>query len=609
MRIRILRPAALLLCVWIGACGGGSKGADALSDVAADTTSDATADSTADATPDTASDAATDATPDVVVPPTEHPDCKGFSYTGTYLLPGPCEDGFDAALDAKARRYERVWRVFNAGGMGVNTDVSVALANTADRQAIADWITQDDGWDFEAFAGKDPRDVVTSQHKTAGLYAGVGIAADAFRYGVLRDQGYPKADVDKAREFLLAGIDGFHIAATLPGKPGVIARGTMLTTLPGAEHPQTVPLFDGDGNALPLVKSNGTWREDFSGKYPDYVWEDSISRDQMLGWVTAAASTWEVIRDDETFSPDVKATLRADSLAIARELMVVRDSGYDLEIPDADGRTTLHGWINEHNLDGKIYLEDLQNGFHAAMALGFVAAWVYVTEDPELTRWLHEDLIGKRRFHELARDSLFLVWAGKLSNYSNYNMAFGSLWLAQRYLDDPEVLEVLKVAAGESLYAIPGQPNQPEVLGLSYYDFIYAAGEAGQNPWGPLRGPVDEAPMERGLETLRIYPEPPYWDFAVNNCPEAVCDCDNTAVASPVCVAPDGTELNVLGCVGRNCDLITAEPIPMRIRPPSNYHWRSNPFKLSDGGNGSTLLPGVDFRIAYWSARWTKRAR
>ena len=47
----------------------------------------------------------------------------------------------------------------------------------------------------------------------------------------------------------------------------------------------------------------------------------------------------------------------------------------------------------------------------------------------------------------------------------------------------------------------------------------------------------------------------------------------------------------------------------MKIRPPSNYHWRSNPFKPSAGGDGSTLLPGVDFRIAYWTARWTKRAR
>jgi hypothetical protein len=599
MATRSLRAAAWLACAAIAACGGDSSGADAVTDA-----TDAVAEIAADVTPDGTPDAAAE-----VTPVTEHPNCTGFSYTGTYLMPGPCEAAFDAGLDAKARRYERVWRAFNAGGMGVNTDVTVALAHTADREAIAKWLAEDEGWDFEAFAGKSPRDVITTQHKTAGLYAGVGVAADAFRYGVLRDQGYPEAEVAKAREFMLAGIEGFHIAATVPGKPGVIARGTMLRTLPGASVPETLPLFDAEGHPLPEVKNNGAWRDDFSGKYPDYIWEDSISRDQMLGWVTAAASVWEVIRDDASVSADVKAQLRADSLAIARELMVVRESGYDLEIPDADGRTTLHGWLNENNLDGKAYIPDLGNGFHASMALGFVAAWVYVTEDPELTRWLHEDLIGKRRLHELVRDSLLLVWAGKNSNYSNYNMAFGALWLAQRYLDDPEVLAVLRTATRESLYAIPGQPSQPEVLGQSYFDFIYAAGDAGQNPWGPLGSAVDEAAVTRGTQTLRDYPEPPYWDFPVVLCPDAVCDCDTPEVASSECTAPDGTELTVLGCVGRNCDLITAEPIPMKIRPPSNYHWRSNPFKPSAGGDGSTLLPGVDFRIAYWTARWTKRAR
>ena len=46
----------------------------------------------------------------------------------------------------------------------------------------------------------------------------------------------------------------------------------------------------------------------------------------------------------------------------------------------------------------------------------------------------------------------------------------------------------------------------------------------------------------------------------------------------------------------------------MAIRPPSNYFWRSNPYEVnSGGGGGSLLLPGVDFRLAYWMGRWAER--
>ena len=73
------------------------------------------------------------------------------------------------------------------------------------------------------------------------------------------------------------------------------------------------------------------------------------------------------------------------------------------------------------------------------------------------------------------------------------------------------------------------------------------------------------------------------------------------------CSPEEGLNLNVLGCVGRNGDLIAEQPIPMRLLGPSNYHWRSNPYRPNREGNGSALLPSVDFRIAYWMGRWARR--
>ena len=63
----------------------------------------------------------------------------------------------------------------------------------------------------------------------------------------------------------------------------------------------------------------------------------------------------------------------------------------------------------------------------------------------------------------------------------------------------------------------------------------------------------------------------------------------------------------MLGYVGRNDALITEEPVPMRIRPISNFYWRSGPYIPNGGSNGPGMYSGVDFRLAYWAARWVRR--
>lgn len=554
-------------------------------------------------------DAAPEPDPDSGV--TAHEGCEGFDYTGRYLLPGPCEAGFDANLEAKATGIERCWRALNASATGVNADVEVALVSEADRAAVAAYCGSDGSWDFEEVTGRAPLELITSHHKVAGLYAGVGIAADAFRYGVLRDQGYPAAEVERAREHLLTGLAGFRRAITLAGTPGVIARGYARTELATVSAPATTPLFDAGGAPLPPEKSNGTWREDVSGEVPGYVWEDSVSRDQMLGWVTGAAAAYEVMRDDASFEAATVAQLREDARVLGHALMQVRESGYDLEIPDADGRTTKHGYLHEKNIEGT-YLDidtgdGFGNGFHALMALGFVSAWAYVSGDEALESYLNEQLIEARRLHVLARDTLFLVVAGRSTNYSNFNMAFGSFWLAQRYVTHPEARQVLRAAVMEGFYDLDDE-YRPGVIGNSYFDFIYAAGVAGHQPGEALAGWVPADAVARGVETLRGYPAAPYWDAPVANCPDAVCDCDASSVERD-CAGPDGTEHILFGCVGHNCQLVAAAPLPMAVRPPSNYHWRSNPYAVNGGGDGRTLLPAVDFRIAYWTGRYLQSAR
>ena len=314
------------------------------------------------------------------------------------LIPGPAEEGFDAQLEAVARRYDRGFHAIHAATMGLNAEVSVALARAKDRELIRRFLQNTDGWDFEAFAGKPITEAVSGWSKVAGFTAGVGLAADAYRYGVLRDQGYPGREVKRARELLVRGIEGLHKAVAITGTPGVVARGFLRTDIPGggATTP-TVPLFDEAGRPLPLEKNNGTWREDNSGRYPNTIWEDSCSRDQFQGWAAAHAAVWEVIRDDPSFPGALKKRLQADAKALLKMLMTVQASGYDLEIQDADGRPTFHAYLNENAYD-RLYLPFLpiKDGVFSLMSTGILGALSYAAEAPALAERLADEYLGVR---------------------------------------------------------------------------------------------------------------------------------------------------------------------------------------------------------------------
>ena len=529
-----------------------------------------------------------------------------------HLLPGPNEPGYDPELEAKANRYDRMHLVFNLAGQGINASgLTVPVENTEDRELIEKFLQETDSWDFKVYSSKDVFDVVTNYDKVAGLYGGVGIAAEAYRYGLFRDQGYPEEDVERAREYLMLGIEGLFVAVEITGETGVIARGFSRTDIPTwyADH-ETTPLFDGSGNPLPPVKDNGTWREDNSpdGRFPNYKWEDSCSRDMFIGWATAFAAIWEVIKDDPTFDREIKDKLQRYAKEIGYSLMVERTGGpgafggaFDLEIFDADGRTTFHGYLNENAFD-RVYLAWLpfKDGFYAVMSLGIVGALSYCAEDETLDRYLYEELIGERGLDKIAEEQVLGFNFGLKSNFSGTNMALQGAILAQRYINDEAVRARVGYATAYHMY-LNGDTlftrKQPEEYAYSMYDFAYAAAISRASAFGPMTEDPDVSAVERGVQTLMDFGEPPHWNYKVEN-------CDEQEIESGRCVLSNGMPVTVLGYVGRNGSLVTEEPIPQAVRPPSNYRWRSNPYEPNGDGDGSAMMPGVDFRWAYWYGRW-----
>ncbi|MCA9771167.1 MAG: hypothetical protein KC466_02085, partial [Myxococcales bacterium] len=433
---------------------------------------------------------------------------------------------------------------------------------------------------------------------------GVGIAADAYRYGVLRDQGYDAAEVEIARGHLVDALHALHLAMAITGTEGVIARGFIRTDIPGpgGAEPLT-PLFDGEGNPLPPEKNNGTWRADNSGgEYPNYIFEDSCSRDMIIGWATAFGAAWEVIAEDPAFDEALKDRLRADAAALGRMMMTVQASGYDLEIQDADGRPTFHAYLNENAFD-RYYLPFLpfKDGQHATMSLGIMTALAYASGDPDLAAYVDDALLGTRNFQGIIASNQLGADFGVVTNYSNVNMIAAGFWLTARYVpaSRPDAREKVRVGLAYQFYDRPGASRQPKETMQSLYDLDYVAGLADGGAFGPASGDYDPVALAQAIETLHAFPEPPFWDIHREN-------CDADEIAANYCIADDGTELHLLGYVGRGDTLVALEPIPMRIRPPSNYFWRSNPYEPNGGGDGSRLLPGVDFRFVYWAGRWAR---
>ncbi len=529
------------------------------------------------------------------------PSHQLYTYDYSTLIPGPGEDGYDAQLEATARMRDRQFHVFHTLPTGLNAEVRISVDKTEERAAVERFLLEDDGWDFESFSGYKVEQVVDSWWKVAGAYAGAGLAADAFRYGTMRDQNYPEVDVDLAREQFLKALDGLALAVEINGVEGVIVRGFANTTYAGdGQNVELVPLYDEDGNPLPEEKNNGTWRADNSGKYPDYVWEDSCSRDMLIGWVLGFGAAWEVMADDGSIPDSYKTRLRKHASELVHALMRVPESGYDLEIPDADGRPTFHAYMNENYVD-RLLVPGIRNGFYSIMALGIVGTFAYVTQETDVVDYLENDLIKNRDLPTIAAEHSVELNLGNITSFSNYNMAFDGAWLALRYIRDQHARSILKKALSEQLYDTPGEDFQPIEEAQSLYDFVYVTGMCGASAENPCTSEVDESALERGMLSLRDFPAPPFWDTKREN-------CDPAELESGVCVADDGvTELTVLGEVGRKGSLIVAEPIPMKLRPPSNYYWRSNPYEPNGGGDGSNMLPGPDFRLAYWLGRWVRR--
>ncbi len=52
------------------------------------------------------------------------------------------------------------------------------------------------------------------------------------------------------------------------------------------------------------------------------------------------------------------------------------------------------------------------------------------------------------------------------------------------------------------------------------------------------------------------------------------------------------------------CGLQACQPVPVPLRPPTDFLWQRDPFQLTGGGSGVIESSGVDYILPYWMARY-----
>lgn len=517
--------------------------------------------------------------------------------------------GGDRALDERLEAQSRLFHAVHAAPFGIGIDARPASDQALD--ALRSWLASP-GETVKEHTGRHPFELVGGYGGPAGigLRGGGAVIATAFRLRALKREGADAARVAAARRDVVRAIETLHVVVAITGEPGRVARGVQRLVpddpaappLPLDDRHAPTPLFDDDGEPLPPEKNNGTRRADNSGgalPAGHWEWEDSCSRDQLVGWVTAMGVLYDAAREDEVIDRALITRMEEDARAVSamlREAHPFRtavgvEEDYDLIIMDADGRPTLHHSLNPQSVEG-IWVSNASppaNIFHLVMAWGILKVLHHVGGDPETEAFLYDELLQRRGWLETlqARRGVDYIYAGTQTNYSNVNMIALSLFCAIHFEDDPSVLAVIGDYMEERWWDDEGNPRAARRIAQPYFHALYLA--------MTQRG-TDAAVVAEASGLLAAWPVAPYLGVERVN-------CDDDELAAGRCLAIDGTtELILDEALGRGGHPVATTPLHPSIRPPSNFDARSDPFRVNGGGGG--LLPGGDLVSAYWLMRW-----
>ena len=357
-----------------------------------------------------------------------------------------------------------------------------------DRELVAGFLAQHETDDFEEYAGKPPRAVVAvfDEHGDLGMFGGAAAAGEAFRYMALQDQA--------SRADLLEAIEAFHIAATITGVPGTVARGIRRLNEPGE-----MPAVEAPPGSLPRRRrSLRPLAPDGSGQYPNWIYIDNNSKDQMIGYVFALGAFWDAVAEDPAIDDPVRQQIQADARALADSLMTPVQvnplQSADLVVRDWHQCPTRTSTSIRASCRSAASRPSCCRPAPATRTAGTRwprSGWcgrsIHITGDAALGDYYYDELIGRRDFPRLMVSGPVHVGAmyqdggaGGDTNFSNVNMAFVSAWGVLRYETDPDLRAKFHAVFASELWDAD-HPHDGESIGQAFFDLL-RSGLGGDDP-------------------------------------------------------------------------------------------------------------------------------
>ncbi|MCZ6793252.1 MAG: hypothetical protein O7J95_06525 [Planctomycetota bacterium] len=357
------------------------------------------------------------------------------------------------------------------------------------------------------------------------IWSGALAAALAFKFKVTGDP--------RDRALLVRSLEGLRFLQEVTGVPGLLAR---------AIAPRAQP--------IPGERPEEEWR-DAPAPHEAYRYRGDVSRDQYFGVLLGYAATaveLEVAagRGDE----ELRRLLEEPACAIADHFW-----RNDLRIVDADGETTLHGWLGGYFLGVPL-------GPNAGLVLGFQLLAHRLSGE---RRYLenYRQLIA-RQYHKATTLIKFEI-LGR-TNHNNDNMGMMALYALTHLETEPEILETYEDSLEKLWHHLRHEGN-------AFFHLVRGARAA-----LPLFARFDLR------ENLRLFPVDPR--------------------AYPVDLRGD-SRVEVDCFRNRFGILKNRTALPMHVRWRGSFVWKNCPYALvrEVPDPGDTTYSGVDFLLAYWMAR------
>jgi len=416
-----------------------------------------------------------------------------------------------------------------------------------------------------------------------GLWTGLYIASQAFRYGATRDA--------RALETLRLMMEGMEIGSRITGVSGLFTREYKTPGIEGMTCPSDpkhyVPSADKHDNRWVKVDEDGTvviydcigeqWvrtghrvPERFAG----YCWLDNISQDEYSGHMLALAATYLLVDDP---------TVRGKAAGLLEEVAdhIMRNH---VAFVDWDGRRTEHGDI----------------WYNPAYALAWVKPGLVASGRADLLDFYDNCLLQRDepRYGCLRRPYLLtfpydefmpagalvgFYWGpdGCKSNWNNFAMIFCAMFTLLLHEHDPE----LRTLAGDVLenllfYHFDNTREMSKQHNAAWTIMYAATKNVGPGSTGQDIGAVEDA-----ICALRQFPE---------------------SKASPELHVGEELFPTDWTCESRfEGRYLTFDPVPVYLRCPRTFTWWSNPYEHQHcDENPRYVKHGADYLLAYWMGRY-----